>query len=95
MITLTTPATETVVACPHCERPEGVVTFGSHRGGNPRYRCRDCGRTFCLNPGTTAHPPEFRAMVLRAYQERSSMRGICRTFGIGRNTLYAWLAEKK
>ena len=34
-------------------------------------------------------------MVLRAYQERSSMRGVCRTFGIGRMTLYAWLREKK
>ena len=95
MITLTQPAHEIVVCCPHCDKAEPVVKFGKHRGGNPRYWCTDCDKTFCRNPGTTAHPPEFKAMVLRAYQERSSMRGICRTFGIGRNTLYTWLAEKK
>jgi transposase-like protein len=95
MVTLTQPAQETLVTCPHCDKADTVIKFGTHRGGNPRYQCRACDKTFCQNPGTTAHPPEFKAMVLRAYQERSSMRGICRTFRIGRNTLYAWLAEKK
>ena len=94
MVTLSKPAEETIVNCPYCEKSEAVQRFGHHRGGNPRFRCMACVRTFCLNPGTTAHPPEFREMVLRAYQERSSMRGICRTFGIGRMTLYAWLGEK-
>ena len=95
MVTLHQPAQEIVVTCPYCDGPDAVRRFGTHRGGNPRYQCTACNRTFCLAPGTTAHPPEFRQMVLRAYQERSSMRGISRTFGISRNTLYAWLGEKK
>ena len=95
MVTLSKAVEETVVLCPHCGAGEAVRPAGKHRGGNPRYACRMCNKTFCLNPGTTAHPPEFREMVLRAYQERSSMRGIVRTFGISRNTLYDWLGEKK
>ncbi len=95
MVTLIQPAQETVVTCPHCLDAASVRRFGAHRGGNPRYQCTACNRTFCRHPGTTAHPPEFRERVLRAYQERASMRGICRTFGISRSTLYAWLGEKK
>ena len=94
MVTLTQPAQERLVTCPHCADVASVRRFGTHRGGNPRYHCKACNKTFCLDPGTTAHPPEFREMVLRAYQERSSMRGISRTFGISRSTLYAWLGEK-
>ena len=94
MVTLTQPGQEITVTCPHCTDAASVRRFGTHRGGNPRYHCKTCNRTFCLNPGTTEHPPQFREMVLRAYQERSSMRGISRTFGISRSTLYAWLGEK-
>ena len=95
MITLVKAVEETVVACPYCGDTDSIRSAGKHRGGNRRYACRACTKTFCLNPGTNAHPPEFRAMVLRAYQERSSMRGISRTFGISRSTLYEWLGEKK
>ena len=95
MVTLIQPAQEMLVTCPYCTDATSVRRFGTHRGGNPRYHCKACNRSFCLNPGTTAHPPQFREIVLRAYQERSSMRGICRSFGISRSTLYAWLGEKK
>ena len=95
MVRLTVPAQEIVVSCPYCDKSEGVRRSGKHRGGNQRYQCNLCNKTFCLSPGTTAYPPEFKETVLKAYQERSSMYGIRRTFGISRTTLYAWLAEKK
>jgi transposase-like protein len=31
---------------------------------------------------------------LRAYQERSSLRGLSRTFGVSRNTVTSWLKKK-
>lgn len=34
-----------------------------------------------------------KAEILQAYQERSSMRGISRTFGVARQTLSQWLRE--
>jgi transposase len=94
MVTLTQPASETVLACRYCGHSEALIRHGRNRGGNPRLRCRACNKTFCLNPGTTAHSEEFKQQVLAACHERSSMRGVCRIFKISRNTLAAWLEKK-
>lgn len=32
-------------------------------------------------------------MILRAYEERSSLRGLTRTFGVARNTVSGWLKK--
>jgi transposase-like protein len=32
-------------------------------------------------------------MILRAYDERSSLRGLTRTFGVARNTVTTWLKK--
>ena len=81
------------VCCVSCSSLE-VIRFGTTDGGNQRYRCHTCGKTFCRNPGTRAYPQEFREQVLKSYQERASMRGVCRVFGISRNTLIKWLGKK-
>ncbi len=36
---------------------------------------------------------ERKAEVLRAYQERSSLQGLSRTFGITRKTITQWLKK--
>lgn len=33
------------IQCPHC-RSDTVIKYGSYRACQ-RYRCKDCGRTFC------------------------------------------------
>jgi IS1 family transposase len=43
---------------------------------------------------TGRYTPERKEEILRAYQERSSMRGIRRTFGVARKTLARWLKQK-
>ncbi len=78
MVTLATAASEEVVACRHCGCLDDVVRHGFTPGGNQRYRCLACKKTFCLNPGSTAPPPEFRERVLSALQEGCSQRGTCR-----------------
>ena len=40
------------------------------------------------------YPPERKAEILRAYHERSSLRGIERTFGVARQTVAKWLREE-
>jgi len=37
---------------------------------------------------------EKKGLIINVYQERSSMRGIERTFGVSRRTLSAWLKEQ-
>ena len=44
-------------------------------------------------PRPNGYPEEQREMILRAYQERSSLRGLTRTFGVSRNTVTSWLKK--
>jgi predicted Zn finger-like uncharacterized protein len=81
-----------VVSCPDCQS-ETVIRHGKDALNRQRYRCKACGRTFGDLPDTRGHSAEFKARVLAAYQERPSMRGVCRIFGISRNTLISWLKK--
>ena len=42
-----------------------------------------------------AYTDAFRAQVLAAYQERASMRGVSRVFGLSRLTLADWLKKSQ
>ena len=53
---------------------------------------RACGSSKVLSP-KAHYSGERRAEVLRAYQGRSSLRGLSRTFGITRKTITAWLKK--
>jgi len=46
------------------------------------------------NPQSNGYSAEEREQILRAYEERSSLRGLTRTFGVARNTVSTWLREK-
>ncbi len=71
MVTLT-------LRCVHC-RSEALVRNGRAPNGKQKYLCRTCGRQSRENPTPHAYPEERREEILRAYQERSSLRGLERT----------------
>ena len=83
-----------ILECRHCQS-QNVIRHGKDKAGHPRYRCHECQRTFQQQSGIRKHSAEFQAKVLLAYQERCSMRGVCRLFRIGRNTLTEWLKVEK
>jgi len=64
-----------------------------NRCGSPQYHCKTCGPYGVLEPRVD-YTEEEKEIILKAYQERSSMRGIERTFGVCRQTLSAWLKKK-
>ena len=37
---------------------------------------------------------EGKRLMLHAYQERSSLRGLTRTFGVSRTTVSSWIKKK-
>ena len=81
------------IRCPDCDSPN-VIRHGRTPQATQRFRCRSCGRAF-INPAEQrGYCQAFKEQVLAAYQERASMRGISRVFGISRNTLTKWLKEK-
>ena len=79
--------------CQHCEC-RNLVRNGLAADGRQRYLCRDCGRRSREQPRTNAYSEEEREQILRAYDERSSLRGLSRTFGVSRNTVTAWIKKR-
>ena len=47
------------------------------------------------DPRPNGYTEEERELILRAYQERSSLRGLTRTFGVSRNTVTNWLKKSR
>ena len=81
------------VLCQHCHS-KNIIRYGLSLTGKQRYLCRDCGRRSRDNPTSNAYSDEERELILRAYDERSSLRGLSRTFGVARNTVTKWIKKR-
>ncbi len=79
--------------CPHCGS-EALVRDGHAPNGKQKYRCHACGCRSRENPTPNAYPEARREEILHAYQERSSLRGLTRTFGVSRTTVSTWIKKK-
>ena len=80
--------------CYHCHS-ENLVRNGKTNNGKQRYLCNGCGKLSRDHPQPHGYTQAQREQILRAYEERSSLRGLTRTFGGARNTVSSWLREKK
>ena len=81
------------VDCPHCGTGEGVRRYGCNRSGSERCYCNECRRAFTLNPKSRALSEDKAAMITRALLEKTPLIGICRTFKVSPNTVYALLKK--
>ena len=82
----------TVHTCRRCTSPH-IVKNGRNACGHQQFKCKDCGMSAVLQP-KVAYSEERKAEILKAYQERPSMRGIQRIFGVSRQTLASWLKKE-
>ncbi len=73
---------------------ENIVKNGRNAFGKQQYRCKDCCAYKVLGP-TLRYGQGRKEEILRAYQERASLRGISRAFGVSRPTVTAWLKKLK
>ena len=80
------------IACRHCGSFE-ITRHGLTYNGKQRFLCHDCQRYSRQNPQPNGYTTQARDTILRAYEERSSLRGLSRTFGVSRNTVTAWLKK--
>ncbi len=81
------------VTCFHCQSTN-LVRNGKTPDGRQRFRCHDCQRRSTAEPRPNGYPAEQRELILRASQERTSLRGLTRTFGVSRTTVLSWLKKK-
>ena len=82
-----------VHVCPRCGS-EKLRKNGHAENGSQRAKCKECARTFVLEPKGPRHSKKFKESVVAAYQERTSIRGITRTFGVFYKTIIKWAGEK-
>jgi len=82
------------IRCPYCDS-EDLIRNGHASNGKQKYRCKACKRQSRENPSPNGYTEERREEIIRAYQERSSLRGLTRTFKVARNTVKGWLKKKQ
>ena len=82
------------VLCPHCQQSEPVIKVGFTDSGTQRAKCKDCVKTFAIAPKSRAVTSEKEEAILRHLEERTAIRGICRTLQCGPQTVYATLKKK-
>ena len=80
--------------CRHCAS-EKLVRAGHTSNGKQRFWCKGCQRSSRENPQPNGYTEEEREQILRVYEERSSLRGLERSFGVSRYTVSDWLKKKK
>jgi transposase-like protein len=83
------------VTCPHCQQAEPVIKVGFTDSGTQRAKCKDCKKTFAINPKSRTVTPERAEAILRQLEERTAIRGICRSLKCGTQTVYATLKKSR
>jgi len=80
--------------CAHCGSDK-LVSNGHAKNGRLRFQCKDCKKYGRQDPGSNAYDENTKAVILAAYHERPSLRGLTRIFGVSRNTVSAWLKKSQ
>ena len=81
----------TVHTCRRCVSTN-IVKNGRNACGNQQYKCKDCGMSAVLKP-KVAYTEEEKQKILKTYQERPSLRGLERIFGVSRQTVSSWIKK--
>ena len=83
------------VSCPHCGQTEPVVKYGTTEIGTQRAKCNACNKTFAINPKSNRVTKEKEEAILRQLEERTTIRGICRSLKCTSKTVYMVLKKSR
>ena len=78
--------------CPQCNSIN-IVKNGTDYKGTQKFHCHDCNAYGTIN-AQEHYSEDEKATILRAYRERTSMRGVERISGTARQTLARWILEQ-
>jgi transposase-like protein len=82
-----------VITYLHCGS-DYIVKNGFAPNGKQKYLCHACTRQSREDPSPNGYTKERKEEILSAYQERSSLRGLSRTFGVSPTTVLGWLKKR-
>ncbi|RMG87913.1 MAG: IS1 family transposase [Bacteroidetes bacterium] len=78
----------------HCAKFDSInlIKNGTNGAGNPKYKCKDCGYGGAIKPKRLSE--EEKEKAVKQYQEKSSSRGVSRTFGVSYQSVLRWAKKK-
>lgn len=79
--------------CCHKCGSDQIVKNGSNGAGNPKYKCKSCGFGGVFKSRRASE--EKKQLLLKAAEERSSSRGLGRTFGVSHQTALNWIKKSR
>lgn len=86
-------ASEVMPHCPRCTSDQ-VVRFGSNSAGNPRYKCKECGKTFSASTNTLVSNVKQDAGVwmifIQCLLEGKTLQKTAACCGISLPTALSW-----
>jgi len=83
-----------ILKCSHCGS-QHLVRDGFTPNAKQRYWCHHCNRSSRDDPQPRGYSEAAKEQILAAYEERSSLRGLERVFGVSRKTVSGWLKKKR
>ena len=80
--------------CPLCGDEKKQVKMGYNRSGTQRCKCKECGKTYTINPKKRAYPEETRQLAIKMYYSGVSGRGVGKVLGMDKANVYRWIKKK-
>lgn len=81
-----------IKTCTKCDS-SNLVKNGSNGVGNPKYKCKDCGFSGVIKSRRPSQ--DTKDKLLKAAEERSSSRGLGRTFSVSHQTALNWIKKSQ
>lgn len=79
--------------CTKCES-ENILKNGHSKNGKQQYACKDCGAHRILE-SEKDYSEERKTEIIKAYEERVSLRGLKRIFNVTPETVSGWLKKNR
>ena len=71
-----------------------LVKNGSNSAGNPKSKCKDCGFGGVIQTKRGVDEAT-KEKIAKAYQERSSLRGVARIFNVSHQSVLNWTKKRQ
>jgi insertion element IS1 protein InsB len=82
-----------LMQCPRCQATR-LIKNGTTHNGKPKWKCKDCGRQFVVNPTQRRIPDHTKQMIDKLLLERVSLAGIVRVTGVSARWLQDYVNAK-
>ena len=79
--------------CPKCGSEENQKDYGFNRSGTQRSKCKECERTYTMQPKNRAYSEETRQAAIKTYYSGVSGCGVGKIFGMSKANVYNWLKK--